>query len=506
MGVMRFLIDPLPSGGDWPEAWRSYISGFDGRVFPTRVEFEGNMMLCRRQSPDSGRLHVAWPVAGRGRPLLFTTSLREQEAPYILAVELARGKLSQVRDQLGSWQLAGMPVPDDFYKPFRAAHRALAKAVAAQDRPAEAGELAEQALEESLRAADFLVQTYTRLRLTVRRRKSPQLPASLGCHLGQITPDRPEMKGFGNIFNSAQATVSWKLIEPVEGTYNWELPDAQLEFIRENKLLASAGPLLDFAAGGLPEWLSRWDQDLLNLQSFVSDFIETAISRYEGRIRRWEIAAYPNTGGALALNEEKRLRLVARMLEVARQADQDLQMMIRVAQPWGEYQARGQHQLSPLQFVDALLRSGSGLSEVTLEIAAGFQPLGTAPRDLLDLSQLIDSWTSLGVPLNVVMAVPAETAPLDPLAAEDLEVDSAGKSQFWTPARQAEWIERTLPVLLSKQSVVSTSWLHYSDAVPHRFPHAGLISADGIPRPGLAVFSSFRQDYWESASEADTVV
>jgi len=88
--------------------------------------------------------------------------------------------------------------------------------------------------------------------------------------------------------------------------------------------------------GGLPKWLAQWESDYWNLQSFICDFVETVMSRYLGRIRIWEVAARPNAGGALALTEENRLTLVAKILEVARQVDQEGQFLIRIDQPWGE--------------------------------------------------------------------------------------------------------------------------------------------------------------------------
>ena len=95
---MRFLVfdDTLP--GDWPEARQAYISGFDGRVFPTQVEWNGSELSCRRPSSESGRLFVSWPVRGFGPTLVSTSSLREQEEPYLLALELARGKIGQLRN------------------------------------------------------------------------------------------------------------------------------------------------------------------------------------------------------------------------------------------------------------------------------------------------------------------------------------------------------------------------------------------------------------------------
>ena len=96
---MKFLVHPESLLSDWPEVQSGYITGFDGRVFPSRVEVEGNIVACRRPASDSGKFNVAWPVPGFGRPIVTTSSLREQEKRYLLAVELARGKICQVRNQ-----------------------------------------------------------------------------------------------------------------------------------------------------------------------------------------------------------------------------------------------------------------------------------------------------------------------------------------------------------------------------------------------------------------------
>ena len=72
MGVMRFLIYPPELLEGWSAVYRAYISGTEGRVFPTRIEVDGNVMTCRRQVSESGKLHVAWPVPGFGRPVIFS--------------------------------------------------------------------------------------------------------------------------------------------------------------------------------------------------------------------------------------------------------------------------------------------------------------------------------------------------------------------------------------------------------------------------------------------------
>jgi hypothetical protein len=252
--------------------------------------------------------------------------------------------------------------------------------------------------------------------------------------------------------------------------------------------------LIDLSPAGLPAWLGRWEHDLWNLQSFVCDFVETAIRRYLGRIRIWEVSGCVNSGGALALSEEHRLALVAKTLEIARHVDEEAQFFIRVDQPWAEYQARGQHKLSPLHFVDALVRAGLGLSGVNLEIAIGYRPRGTSSRDLLDYSRLIDLWSALGLPLHVTLAFPSAKGP-DLQCTSDLEVEGESWKSSWSEESQAEWINLYLPLLIAKPGVTGVFWSNFSDAEPHSFPHAGLIRPNGEPKPALERIVQHRKQY-----------
>jgi hypothetical protein len=495
MGVMRFLVHPSHLADDLPEIHRAFISGIDGRVYPTRVEIEGNVMLCRRQSSDSGKLHVAWPVEGFGRPIVATSSLPERDQPYVLAVELARGKICRIRDQVGVWEMAGMTMPDDFLKLHLESQRVFARSTALQDQPEEASKLANDALALAFQAAERVVRSYTSQRLEVRRRRSPQLPAALGCSLGQTPPDPAWKSQFCEAFNAAVVPLEWRLIEPVEGEYQWDVYDRQVEWCEQNHLLVIGGPLIDLSPEGMPAWLRQWEHDFFNLQSFVCDFIETAMSRYVGKVRNWEIAARVNSGGHLALNEENRLTLTARTLEVASHVDQENQLLVGVDQPWGDYQARGNHHLAPLQFVDALIRAGAALSGINLEIGVGYRPRGTASRDVLEFSRLIDVWSGLGVPLHVKLAFPS-AAGNDDHSTADLEVDEPNWKRPWSDEAQAEWVDLYLPLLMAKQSVVGIQWAHFTDQTPHHFPHAGLIGADGRIKPALAHIIEFRNKYW----------
>jgi len=490
MGLIRFAVHPASQMEDWPEVHRGYLSGADGRIFATRIELEGSIVGCRRSSSESSKFHVAWPVAGFGRVMLQTASLPERDAPYLLAVELARGKLVQLRNQAAAWELSGMQLPAEMVPHSAAAHRLFGRAASTQSDPDRASELAGESLVYACRAADVLGDSFAKQALASRQQRYAHLTASLGC---EMSPNPNEEQGdlFYAAFNAATVPIRWTQIEQQEGTYRWDDIDRQLHWAEQRRLIVRGGPLIDLGPGGMPEWLAHWEHDFFNLQSFVCDFVETAIARYVGRIRWWEVATRFNSGGALKINEESRLGLVARVLAVAKQVDEEAQLIVRVDQPWGEYQARGQHRLSPLQLVDALVRSGVGLAGVNLEIAVGYLPNGTPYRDLLDFSRLIDMWSVLGVPLFVTLAAPSSAEP-DPLAIAGREVDPRAWPGGCSEAGQEAWVARFLPLLLAKNAVAGVAWAHFADADPHEFPHAGLLRPDATPKPALERLLEYR--------------
>lgn len=480
MGLMRFLIHPPELTGDWPELQRAYITGLDGRIYPTRVEVHGNELICRRTNSDSGKLHVPLALPDSRRPVCTTASLRERDSPYSLTLELCRGKLAEVRDQLATWQMLGMQIPAEFNAPHRSAFSKFAQASAVQESAEQSGGLAMESLRDSHIAADILTRAYIDQRLALRYGGMGHTPALLGAKLDAGLIEAPGISEFCGRFAAAVVPLEWRNIEPEEGSYYWDDVDQLLDAAEQHRSILRAGPLIDLGPSGLPEWLAQWRHDFLNLQSFICDFIETAVSRYLGRIRIWEVSARGNSGMVFGLSEENRLALVARTLESAARTDSDAQFFIRIDQPWSEYQARGQHRLSAFQFVDALVRSNVSLHGVNLELAFGYRPRGSLTRDLLGISRLIDNWSQLGVQLYVTLALPSSSEP-DPLAHPDLEVEPG--SPVWSPQIQSDLGNELLRLLMAKPAVTGVFWSHYHDSLPHTFPHAGLVGQDGVHKP-----------------------
>ena len=469
MGVMRFRTDPLDPAGPWPDVEATYLLGYDGRLMTTRATHSGGVLEVVRPISDSGKLRTVWPVDGRGPTSLTTCSLREKEEPYNLAVELARGTLGELRNQASVWSMGGMVIPESCQAAEKEAFHLFTQAACRQTTdPAEAARLAQQALTAACRADDELLRGYTVQKLATHHRGTP--PVVLGCGM-MTTPDGRPAKLFGEAFAAVTAPILWKEIELSESSYDWDRSDAIVDWAGDRGLLVRGGPLLDFRGGGMPAWLRQWSHDLPSLQSFLCSFVETAVARYRGRVKFWDVAVGACPGGAFDLGEEDRLSLTARLIEAARRADDDSHVSLQIDSPWGQYQRHGRHRLSPIQFVDALARSNLGLGQLNLELNLLDRQIDDARRTMADLSRLIDTWSIHGLPLHVTITA---------------EADGGGPAE----AALVRWTNDYVPLLMAKPTVTGVFWSQYTDA--HGTPPAGVVAEDGTPKQTFDIFRRHR--------------
>src|SRR4051794_28772344 len=110
MGSFRFRLgSPLPEPR-LADLRRAYVTGLDRTPSRVGVETRKDMLVVQKGSTESGRLYVPWAVPGQGVPVVGTATLGERAEPYDLAVELARGRLNDVRNQLSDWRQMGLRV------------------------------------------------------------------------------------------------------------------------------------------------------------------------------------------------------------------------------------------------------------------------------------------------------------------------------------------------------------------------------------------------------------
>jgi hypothetical protein len=429
-----------------------------------------------------------------GRLTIATATLIERQAPYQLLVELARGKVNQARCQLADWEASGLIVTPELAEKMLLTNRTFARTVSV---PESAGSQAAPTLAAAVDASEALVQAYINQVFQARHQRHGKLDTSWGCRLGPELPSPEQTRQLRQTFKSVRILFSWSDVEPEESVHNWEPYDAVLRWAKDNQFDVTAGPLIDFSRGRLPQWLWLWEKDPQRLAGFLAGYVETVVRRYCQDIQIWQVTAASNWASILSLEEDELLWLTLRLLEVARQVDGNLQLVVGIAQPWGEYLASDDRAHSPFVFADTLLRSGPNLAALDLEFISGLWPRGSYPRDLLEASRLLDLYAILGLPLRVTLGCPSGLQP-DPQADPVYQVQSLGKDTEWSPETQAAWAKRYGSLILCKPFVHAIDWVHFTDAAPHQFANCGLLDAQQKPKPVLAQLQTLRREHLDT--------
>jgi hypothetical protein len=491
MGVFKFQLPSQDMARLRPHLRKAYVTGQDRTPSRLDVELRSGVLVCHRDNNESGRLFIPWSVEGLGELIIGTATLGERFEPYDLVVELARGRLNEVRNQLADWVQMGLRTTPELDRLMAESSRSFVTAVVARDAPDLSHAAAQASLAASCKAGTVMVEAYTRQVLHNRLSATPKLPTFLGGVLAGDPKVSHWTNEAGPFFNAVQLPCSWKTIAPTEGRYRWDQFDAQLAWCRKHRLAIQAGPVLEFTGGALPDWLWLWEGDFDSILGFVEDYVRQVMTRYRGKVPVWHLVHRAATSDCLGLSEEEQIRLTARVIQVARQVDTTAQLTIGVDRPWAEWMGSSTFQLGPLHMADYLVRAELGLGGLALEIAPGYSAPGSHLRDLFDFSKMLDLYALLNLPLYLWIVLPSSSA-ADPLADPAIQVESAQWPSPPDETMQAEWASKWVALAVAKPFVRSVVWMQASDAEAHRYPHGGLYRPDRTPKPLLSWLRTFR--------------
>ncbi len=495
MGLMRFHT-PQRERVTREAVERSYITGLDCVPTQARKSWDGEGALrLEREIDESGCLHIPWEVDGYGTVLLSTASLMERVRPYHLPVELARGTINRLRTKTSVWQMAGLEVSAELASKLDSAVATFAQAATNQNQPALSSRLAEDAIRQSLDAMALLAQQYSRQVLESRHRSAGQLPTLLAGNLGGSTMPENLEPMFVAAFNAAAIPFNWRCAEPECDKDDWAETDRQLKLCLRHRLKILGGPLMRLDRSSLPGWVADRCRDFNWLSGCIARYISNAVKRYKGQVHLWHCSAAANVAAGLPLSDEQRLRLAVLAIETTRRCDPRTPVIVSFDQPWGEYMVETPYALPPMHFAEMMVRAELGLAGIGLELNLGYWPDGSLPRDLLEIGQLIDQWSQLGLPLIPMISIPSG-CDVDPLASQATArpVRSVA-GDCPSMDSQKRLIEQLLPMLTAKQSVQAIVWNQVFDSEDHRFAHGGLFDASSRPKPSLTSVIALRRDH-----------
>jgi hypothetical protein len=494
MGTISFLLpEDLPPHEADELACACIAGGPDNMPWPSDTVLDANFLTIRRSVDESGYLQAPWRLPEIGSLMGSSSTLMERDTPYEMLVELARGKVNQVRCQMQDWCMGGLQVSAEMQESVQRASSAFGRSVLAE-LPAERILQVRSVLDSAYRAADRLVRTYIDQVLHIRHQHQVKLETLLGSRLRAPLQGDEEAALLGRASNSVVIALPWHQLEPAQGQYFWGPFDALVESATDQKLQIGAGPLIDFSPANLPDWIFQHENEPQRLAHCMGQFVETVVNRYHGKIRRWQLCSGSNWGNALRLGEDDLLWLTVRLIEAARQIDPRLELTVGLVQPWGEYMAVEERLHSPFIFADTLTRAGANLAALDLELVMGVTPRGSYCRDLLETSRLIDLYALLGTPLHITLGYPS-AAGSDPQADPALRVGSGAWRGGPLVDSQADWAASFAALAISKPSVQAVHWIHFSDREPHQFPNCGLLDSQGRPRPALEQLQRLRETH-----------
>ena len=493
MGMMSFLIPRGLAPSALRELERICIAGgYDHTPVPTQVQLRDDRLDVSREPDESGYVLVPWEVLGVGRLMNHSATLMERsDPPYYLPLELARGKLNQLRNQVADWRMIGLQVPPEDEDFLRRTIRAFTQVVL-NPTDEQFPQLANEALKMAFQSADRIVALYVDQLIAARKHQTPLLNTHWACQLAEVPPE-PLQGVFLDTFNTAALPLSWRDVEPYQSGYQFDALEQLLSWAQDAGVYLTTSPLIDFSATGLPSWVLEAGEDPNNLASYMCDYVETIVARYRDRIRRWHLCTASNNASIPGLSEDDVIRLTARLAESAWQIDPELEVVLGIAQPWGDYMAQEDRTYSPFVFADTLLRAGLPIAAFDLEWHMGTSPRGSYCRDALDASQLLDMFALLGTPLQLTLSYPSSDD-IDIQADPMQVVSNAGHWREGVNRQaQASWAETFARVAVCKPYVASVTWCHFRDQEGHLMPNAGLIDADEQPKPALERLRAIRR-------------
>lgn len=484
MGMMRFVSPHFALSEQQRE--HAYLAGPDRLPIPSEGECNEHELGFEFPGNRSAVLQLPWPIEGTGLVAFVSATLQCQSRPYFLPLELARGKIGQLRNLLTEWQLVGLEPSKHVVEAIDEAVACFAQAAVLKHDEPRSSNLAAEALELAFHAGLELATEYGEQAIAVRQGMAQRLPLFLAADLGAVVPRGAIADALLDTFNMAAIDAGWRHTLLDEDHLDWERPDAALTWCREHRVPRTMGPLLRFDRQGLPNWLAERNAAEL-VQQMAIEYMESVVRQYRGRMSMWELCGAVNMPLGFDWDQESAANFVARCIQIMRTLDPGSPIVLSLRQPWCEELRWQACEFSGPVLADAFVRADLGLSGIILDLQLGYAPGGTLLRDPLDLSRQLDYWAMIADPLYVRFCAPSSTEP-------DLLATGPARPVFgdWTPQLQADWTRRYLTMIISKPYIHGIFWSPLRDTEPHEFPHGGLFDTRRQPKPSCETVRGIR--------------
>jgi len=444
---------------------------------PTRgsVKFEDGHIVCRPRATNAVALCLQWDAGRMGRIMLQTCLLPDRSRPYDLVLELARHRIKMFIAKSEEWQMFDIDPEHPAFRRWEESRGLFSEALSMDD-AVKANRVARKALVRAVEATERLAMAHAEILLHWRFGNRPASSRTLGVRVHVARESEPLREIVKSNFDLLVIPINWSEIEVEEGKYNWGPTDSWVTWAAREGIPIVLGPLLDFSKAALPKWMYVWEHDYSTCRDLVYEHVERVVHRYRNSVSIWNLASGINANDNFKFTTEQMLDLTRMANLIARQAREGTRTMIELAQPFGEHCAANTNSVPPLTFMDRVIEEGIRIDCIGVQLLFGQKKAGRASRDLMQISDLIDRYLVLEMPV-VISAFGVPNRP----------IDSKGGywHQPWSSDEQSRWMSRVFAVAMSKPFVETLVWTELYDHNGSDLPSAGLVSESGHAKPVL---------------------
>lgn len=482
--MLRFAVFDAEGDARW-SLDNAYLVGPDEQATTAVIGEEGGVITCESRVSHATALCLLCEAGPAGRLMLPTCLLPDRDEPYVLSVELARHRIKAFIARSEEWQMFDLSAEHPAMVCWEQARQLFTRAITTAD-AREADRFAWDSLVRGIEATERLAMAHAEILLHRRFGNRAASSSTLGV---RVWPGR-DGKGLRDLivkeFDVLVLPLCWRELEVEEGRYNWEALDRWMEWASNQNKPVVAGPLLDFSRRNLPKWMYVWQHDYDTCRDLAYDFVERVLKRYASTVGFWNVASGLNINDNFSFSHNQMIDLTRMVALHVRQARKGARVMVELREPFGEHTARYRDSLAPLAYIDRLVQEGVRLDAIGVQMMVGGIAPAQATRDLIQLSGLLDRFFLLDTPIIIsALGAPSEM--------REAAAGSGYWEKPWSTETQQRWLSRVFCMLLSKPFVESVFWSDLFDSPGSLLPTAGLINAEGKPRPALKRLVALRK-------------
>ncbi len=466
----------------------AYLVGADNVPIRGEFTYTDGEIQCRKRAAGPAALTLMWETKNFGSVMLETTRLPERDEPYVLNLELARGRVMKLMQKREEWGIFDVTEAQVINEKANECRDLLLNAITHQDEPAKCSEFADKCLQLALPLSEQAALTHADL-LLQRRIATRNFPrGAFGCRVEVGNTTEAYRRLMIPNADFIRLPTWWKTIEPQEQKFEWAAIDEWMDFLRRARLPVVAGPLVHFGEAAIPDWLYIWEHDYETVRDLLYEHIDRVVTRYSTSVALWNVLSGLHVNAQFSFTFDQLMDLTRMGVGLVKKINPSTRTMIELTQPWGEYYAGNQRSIPPLLYAEMIVQSGIQFDIFGVQMRFGVPREGCWQRDLFQISSLIDRFAPLGRPL-MISALQVPSAPAD-------AANSAGVwRKPWSEVLQAKWLEAVTDIALSKPFVEAICWNDLTDTAGKStsMPFGGMAGADLAPKPALKTWASLRR-------------